>query len=343
VSFDLFINTSPGQLLPTHERKALFSQFLPETELDGICDVNDLADDDVPGAFTLGCLERCFKNGVYDRGEFEAFCREKHLTPFLDAQESWKAACLFFDAKQGRDILAVKMPPWDERDDAREASRIERYRSPRGLRNRSEQPRRISAGLGSARTRRRPDSQVVDVVEKLEAGQTRLLKKQIRRRGRTLLHATEAAAMRTVNPYFLHTLLEPITGLADDDDAVANYSSLNPNDEHSVREIIRELIVPHAKTLSEPVRERVKLAYRYYLSKQDSQFGRVFDSNLPPFDSPDDPRMFFIWMWEECFPGEAYELPQLDTYTERPDINEPLRLTSSDEHGRKGESTRGRS
>lgn len=123
MSFDLFINTSPGQLLPTHERKALFSRFLPETELDGVCDVNDLADDDVPDAFTLGCLERCFKNGVYDRGEFEAFCREKHLTPFLDAQESWKAACLFFHAKQGQNILAVKMPPWEERDDAREAYR----------------------------------------------------------------------------------------------------------------------------------------------------------------------------------------------------------------------------
>lgn len=130
--------------------------------------------------------------------------------------------------------------------------------------------------------------------------------------------------MKTVNPWFLHRLLEPITGLADVDDAVALYSSLDPNDERGVREVIRQLIVPHAKSLSERERERVKLAYRYYLSKEGANFGRVFESNLPPFDPPDDPRMFFVWIWEECFPGETWQLPDLENYTENPDVNEPL-------------------
>lgn len=132
--------------------------------------------------------------------------------------------------------------------------------------------------------------------------------------------------MKKVNPFFLHTLLEPITGLADDDDAVSLYSQLDPNDVDAMRKIIRNLIVPHCQELSKTVFERVKLAFQYYLSKPNSNFGRVFSSNLPPFYAPDDPRLFFIWIWEECFPGESYRIEDLDMYVEDPDINEPLRL-----------------
>jgi hypothetical protein len=132
--------------------------------------------------------------------------------------------------------------------------------------------------------------------------------------------------MKSVNPYFLHTLLEPITGLADDDGAVARYASLDPNDERSVRKVIRELILPHANSLKEAVRKEVRLAYRFYLSKPEANWGRVFDSNLPPFNAPNDPRLFFIWVWEECFLGESYDLADWDSYSENPDINGPLRL-----------------
>lgn len=131
--------------------------------------------------------------------------------------------------------------------------------------------------------------------------------------------------MKSVNPYFLHTLLEPITGLADDDDAVTQYAGIDPNDPQSVRSVIRDLIVPHAHSLSERCRHKVKLAYRYYLTKPDSHFGRVYNSNLPPFSAPDDPRLFFLWVWDECFPGESYQLSDFESYSETPDINEPLR------------------
>lgn len=132
--------------------------------------------------------------------------------------------------------------------------------------------------------------------------------------------------MKSVNPYFLHTLLEPLTGLADDDKAVAKYSSIDPNDSEQVRQVIRDLIVPHAKSLSAPVRERVKLAFRFYLSKDNSNFARVYNSNLPPFDPPHEPRKFFVWVWEECFPGADFRLANLDEYVENADVNEPLGL-----------------
>ena len=132
--------------------------------------------------------------------------------------------------------------------------------------------------------------------------------------------------MNSVNPYFLQTLVEPFTGLADDDEAVRTYVDLDPNDEQRMRAIIRDSIVPHATSLSVDAAERVKLAYRYYHSKSDSDFGRVFYSNLPPFNAPDDPRNFFLWIWEECFPGQDFHLNGLDQYVENRDIKEPMRF-----------------
>jgi hypothetical protein len=128
--------------------------------------------------------------------------------------------------------------------------------------------------------------------------------------------------VKTVNPYLLHTLLEPITGLADDDDAVIRYSGIDPNDELEVKRVIRDLIVPHSQSLSEAASERIKLSYQYYLSQPESDFGRVYDSNLCPFDAPDDPRLFFVWIWEECFPGEAYSLENLNEFTVVSDVSE---------------------
>lgn len=130
--------------------------------------------------------------------------------------------------------------------------------------------------------------------------------------------------MIKVNPFFLHTLLEPLTGLADDDDAVLRYRSLDPNSEEQVRAVIRACIVPHAKSLPSNATEKVRLAYRYYLSKNDSKFDRVFYSNLLPFDAPDDPRLFFNWVWDECFPNEEYRINEIENYVENADVNEPL-------------------
>ena len=130
--------------------------------------------------------------------------------------------------------------------------------------------------------------------------------------------------MKNVNPHFLHTLLAPLVGLADDDDAVAAYASLQPNCEQGVRHVIREVIVPHSLTLSSRAIEKIKLAYRFYLSTPGQKWDRVFDSVLLPFYAPDDVRSFFVWVWEECFPGESYNLPDLESYIVNPDINEPL-------------------
>ncbi len=131
--------------------------------------------------------------------------------------------------------------------------------------------------------------------------------------------------MKTVNPYFLHELLAPLTGLADDDSAVEAYREVDPNDSRKVREIVRRVLLPHYVDLTSEAKERAKLALSYYLSKPLADFARVFDSCLLPFAPPDDPRLFFVWLWAELFPSESYELPSLGAFREIPDIHEPNR------------------
>jgi hypothetical protein len=139
--------------------------------------------------------------------------------------------------------------------------------------------------------------------------------------------------MRTskiVNPYFLHESLAPWTGLADDDEVWPQYREFDSNDEAAMRREIRDQIVPHLSGLPPAILERVRLAYRYYLSceRPGLRFDRVFDSLLPPFDAPRNPRDLFLWIWQECFPDEDYHLPDWSEYEEKPDIAEPLRLVS---------------
>jgi len=129
--------------------------------------------------------------------------------------------------------------------------------------------------------------------------------------------------MKTVNPYFLNDLMSPITGLADDDNAIKYYSNLNINTEEKFRSIIKDLFLPYYENLDNTKKQKSKLALSYYLSKADYDFERVFESCLPPFDPPSNARNFFLWLWEELFNGEDYLIKDLKSYKVVLDIHEP--------------------
>ena len=129
--------------------------------------------------------------------------------------------------------------------------------------------------------------------------------------------------MKTVNPYFLNDLMSPITGLADDDNAIKYYSNLNINTEEKFRSIIKDLFLPYYENLDHTKKQKSKLALSYYLSKADYDFERVFESCLPPFDPPSNARNFFLWLWEELFNGEDYLIKDLKSYKVVLDIHEP--------------------
>lgn len=129
-----------------------------------------------------------------------------------------------------------------------------------------------------------------------------------------------------MNPYFLHMLLDPLTGLADDDESIGCYADLDSNNEACVRDIIRRTIVPYVEGVSLQCLQGIQLALRLCLTSNIVDFRRVFESTLPPFDPPDDPRLFFLWIWMECFPNESYNISDPENYSVNADPNEPIRL-----------------
>ena len=133
--------------------------------------------------------------------------------------------------------------------------------------------------------------------------------------------------MKIVNPYFLDVFLRPITGLADDDEAVLYYQEIELGSEEQYKAVIRDTLVEPFNSLDEEKKQKSKLALGYYLTKQAIDFQRVFDSCLPPFDLPENARDFFVWLWEELFAGENYIVPDYETYKVVPDIHEPNRPT----------------
>jgi hypothetical protein len=110
----------------------------------------------------------------------------------------------------------------------------------------------------------------------------------------------------TVNPYYLLEMLGNLSGLADHDESVEFYRSLDPNDEDAVRKIIRAHVVPHVKRFTDDTLAKIKLTMRYYLSCSEVPWDDLFCSVLPPFEPPKNARDYFVWAWEECFPGEDY-------------------------------------
>lgn len=132
--------------------------------------------------------------------------------------------------------------------------------------------------------------------------------------------------MKIVNPYFLDVFLRPITGLADDDEAVLYYQKIELNSEEQYRALIRDTLVGHFESLDDVKKQKSKLALSYYLTRQEIDFQRIFDSCLPPFDLPANASDFFVWIWEELFAGEDYIITDSETYKVVADIHEPNRV-----------------
>ena len=132
--------------------------------------------------------------------------------------------------------------------------------------------------------------------------------------------------MKQVNPYYLSKILYPFAGMADFDEEVIKYRSLDPNNETEVKKVIEEILKPYFLGFDHNSQEKIKLTLSFYLTKSSVNFGGIFDSLLPPFESPDNPVDFFIWVWEVFFPNEDYHLDDLDEYTESKDMYAPMRL-----------------
>ena len=128
---------------------------------------------------------------------------------------------------------------------------------------------------------------------------------------------------KKVNLVFLSYLMGPLTGGADDDKMVFKYMHVDPNDEASIKQIIGSEMLPTFNGRSEIFKNKIKLALSYVLST-DKNMGGEFDSNLMPFDHPDNPNLFYKWIWEIFFQNEKFEWINTSEYEEIEDLEEPL-------------------
>src|SRR5690349_8486866 len=124
MGYNLSLLPPRGVLLPLGERQKLMDDFRKETNLDGPCEVTNCTGERVASAFDTQTVEDCFRDGEFDRGEYENFCTAHHLTPVANSESSYRAARLFLDYKWGQDVCLLKLPPTSMQDEVCEAYRL---------------------------------------------------------------------------------------------------------------------------------------------------------------------------------------------------------------------------
>lgn len=135
-------------------------------------------------------------------------------------------------------------------------------------------------------------------------------------------------SMKKVNRYFLARILEPWIGLADDDDAYERYVHVDSNNESQIKTLTQKELQPVFSSKPIAFQEAAKRSLAYYLSTDAVDFDRILGSCLLPIELPPDPKEFYEWIWEVFFPGDSYQVTNLEDYVENPDIYEPTRLSS---------------
>ncbi len=97
-------------------------------------------------------------------------------------------------------------------------------------------------------------------------------------------------------------------------------------DEQGFREIIRRHVKPWYKQYTEASAQIYKDTLRYYLTTNEIDFddiwGQQQDADIP---TTTDPRDFFVWIWEELFPGENYEISDLSDWSVNKEFSNVLR------------------
>lgn len=95
------------------------------------------------------------------------------------------------------------------------------------------------------------------------------------------------------------SLLDPLSGGADDDEECAKYGDVDCNNEEQIKSVIRDRLIPSFNVLSYDKKIKLISEMRNHLSNKESDFDRLFYAGLPPIDAPNNPRLFFVWLLDE--------------------------------------------
>ncbi len=132
--------------------------------------------------------------------------------------------------------------------------------------------------------------------------------------------------MITVNPCFIEEVLAPLVGGADREDDFANFGLFNIESEVDVKRLAKDILYPEFASKYPVFKETIKNSLAYYLVYPKVNFEAIYNSILPPFETPKDSYLFFIWIWEAFFPDESFNYIINMHIVEDSDIEAPLKL-----------------
>jgi hypothetical protein len=133
--------------------------------------------------------------------------------------------------------------------------------------------------------------------------------------------------MITVNPIYIHEVLGPLIGGADDEASIDDYGYYKSDIEEDVKSLAKDVLLPDFKKQKERLQDVTKNTLAYYLTYPGKvNFESIFNSLLLPIETPVNTQQFFQWIWEFFFEGESRDYIKKEFVVEDFNVNAPLEL-----------------
>ncbi|HYR63533.1 MAG TPA: hypothetical protein VET24_13010 [Actinomycetota bacterium] len=138
--------------------------------------------------------------------------------------------------------------------------------------------------------------------------------------------------MTAINPAFVEDLVGPLIGGGDIDEEFHEFSTVDPDDEQQVRDVIRRLLVPYFYDTSPEGQRAAKLGLAWYLTFRPDRLSPMYDRLMLPFR--EEPVHLWEWIWRELFGDEDYHLKDDPASFEIKDDPHTVMITRARHHGR---------
>lgn len=119
-----------------------------------------------------------------------------------------------------------------------------------------------------------------------------------------------------VNKKIIESILAPLTGGADMDEEILKYRLIDKNNKNEITTILNDVVKPVFDLRSGGYKQLAETTLSYYLTNDKLDFGPFYDSLLFAVDHPENPKLFFEWLWEVLFGVKSFLLPDCNTCRE---------------------------
>lgn len=120
---------------------------------------------------------------------------------------------------------------------------------------------------------------------------------------------------KVINKGFLSTIISGVSFI-DVDGAEDVFRDVDYNDELEMKKVIRYRLFVDYCSYNKKAKACFKNTLASYLSNdvKNEEYMRIFEVNFPSLNLPDNPRLFFVWMWEEFYGKESYIIDDFSMY-----------------------------